>query len=154
MTRLLILLSMFIFLSGGLDTYAQKKKRKGGPPKSYKKQLKRKAKEGQSSDDLMKDALAASKVLKKFKDKLAKLGKDKQDAEADGDPVKIGKIDHETRVVKGEMFRARDKIEKKMIKNYQKINDKQTRKRMKKNKKKSGRLNAGKKPSLWKRLFK
>jgi len=52
------------------------------------------------------------------------------------------------------MFRTRDKIEKKMIKDYQKINDKQTRKRMKKNKKKSTRINAGKKPSLWQRLFK
>jgi len=124
------------------------------PPKSYKKQMKQKAKEGQNADDLMKTELAASRVLKKYKDKLAALGKEKQDAEASGDPVKVTKVEQETRMVKGEMFRARDKIEKKMIKDYQKINDKQTRKRMKKNKKKSNRLNAGKKPSLWQRLFK
>lgn len=115
--------------------------------------MKQKAKEGQNADELMKTELAASKVLKKYKDKLSALGKEKQDAEASGDPVKVSKVEQETRMVKGEMFRAREKIEKKMIKDYQKINDKQTRKRMKKNKKKSGRLNAGKKPSLWQRLF-
>ncbi len=116
--------------------------------------MKQKAKAGASSEDLMADAMKASKVLKKFKDKLAVLGKEYQDAEASGDPEAVAKIEMKQRSVKGEMFRARDKIEKKMIKNYQKINDKQTRKRMKKNKKKSGRTNAGKKPSIWKRLFK
>jgi hypothetical protein len=116
--------------------------------------MKQKAKEGQNADDLMKTELAASRVLKKYKAKLAALGKEKQDAEASGDPVKVAQIEQETRTVKGELFRARDKIEKKMIKDYQKINDKQTRKRMKKNKKKSTRINAGKKPSLWQRLFK
>ena len=115
--------------------------------------MKQKAKEGQNADDLMQTELAASKVLKKYKDKLAALGKEKQNAEASGDPIKVSKVEQATRMVKGEMFRAREKIEKKMIKDYQKINDKQTRKRMKKNKKKSNRLNGGKKPSLWQRLF-
>ena len=146
MMRILIFL-LLTFSVLDHSAYAQ-------PPKSYKKQMKQKAKEGQNADDLMKTELAASKVLKKFKAKLGALGKEKQDAEASGDPVKVVKIEQETRMVKGEMFRARDKIEKKMIKDYQKINDKQTRKRMKKNKKKSNRLNAGKKPSLWQRLFK
>ena len=147
MTRILVcLLFVLPFVLCFHSTNAQ-------PPKSYKKQMKQKAKEGQNADELMKTELAASKVLKKYKDKLAALGKEKQDAEASGDPVKVGKVEQETRMVKGEMFRAREKIERKMIKDYQKINDKQTRKRMKKNKKKSGRLNAGKKPSLWQRLF-
>ena len=116
--------------------------------------MKQKAKNGTSSEDLMKDAEANSKVLKKYKDKITALGKDQKDAEASGDPVLVEKIEQKLRYLKGDMFRARDKMEKKMIKDYQKINDKQTRKRMKKNKKKSGRLNAGKKPSLWQRLFK
>lgn len=115
--------------------------------------MKQKAKAGESSEDLMKNAMAGSKVLKKYKDKIAALGKDKLDAEASSDPVLVEKIEQKIRYVKGDMFRARDKLEKKMIKDYQKINDKQTRKRMKKNKKKSGRLNAGKKPSLWQRIF-
>jgi hypothetical protein len=147
MTRILVFILFvlpYVFCSH--STNAQ-------PPKSYKKQMKQKAKEGQNADELMKTELAASKVLKKYKDKLAALGKEKQDAEASGDPVKVSKVAQETRMVKGDMFRAREKIEKKMIKDYQKINDKQTRKRMNKNKKRSSRLNAGKKPSLWQRLF-
>jgi len=102
----------------------------------------------------MAKALSASKVLKKFKDKLAELDKERKDAEASGDATEVEKVELKIRLVKGDMFYARDKIEKKMIKDYQKINDKQTRKRMKKNKKKSGRVNAGKKPSIWRRLFK
>ena len=152
MTRLLIFLSIFIFLSGSHQAFGQMKKSK--PPKSYRKQMKQKAKSGASSEDLMKDAEANSKILKKYKDKLTSLGKEQKDAEASGDPVLVEKIEQKIRYIKGDMFRARDKMEKKMIKDYQKINDKQTRKRMKKNKKKSGRLNAGKKPSLWQRIFK
>ena len=154
MKRLLLFISMFAILLGTHDVYAQGKTKKSKPPKSYRKQMKQRAKSGQSSDDLIKKQMASSKALKKFKDKLAALGKDKLDAEASNDPVGVDKIELKIRMVKGDMFRARDKIEKKMIKDYQKINDKQTRKRMKKNKKKSGRLNAGKKPSLWQRIFK
>jgi len=102
----------------------------------------------------MEKAMDASKIMKKFKDKLKALDKDIKDAEASGDAAEVEKIEFKIRLVKGDMFRARDKIEKKMIKDYQKINDKETRKRMKKNKKKSGRVNAGKKPSLWQRLRK
>ncbi|MBL4754365.1 MAG: hypothetical protein JKY52_12325 [Flavobacteriales bacterium] len=116
--------------------------------------MKQKAKSGQSSDDLMEKAMDASKIMKKFKDKLKALDKDIKDAEASGDAAEVEKTEFKIRLVKGDMFRARDKIEKKMIKDYQKINDKETRKRMKKNKKKSGRVNAGKKPSLWQRLRK
>ena len=116
--------------------------------------MKQKAKAGKPGEDMIANQVESAKVLKKFKDKLTKLDQDRGDAEASGDPVAVDKVERKIRLVKGEMFRARDKIEKKMIKDYQKINDKQTRKRMKKNKKKSSRLNAGKKPSLWKRLFK
>ena len=147
MIRFLIWISLFFLASGYLSLHAQ-------PPKSYKKQMKQKAKSGQSSDDLMEKAMDASKIMKKFKDKLKALDKDIKDAEASSDAAEVEKIEFKIRLVKGDMFRARDKIEKKMIKDYQKINDKETRKRMKKNKKKSGRVNAGKKPSLWQRLRK
>lgn len=145
--RILIIISIYLFSVGYNYSYAQ-------PSKSYKKQMKQKAKAGQSSEDLMKNAMAGSKILKKYKDKIAALKKNKQDAEASSDPVLVDKIEQKIRYLKGDMFRARDKMEKKMIKDYQKINDKQTRKRMKNNKKKSNKLNAGKKPSLWQRLFK
>lgn len=145
--RLLTIVFFLLFSAAYQPSFAQ-------APKSYKKQMKKKAKAGESSEDLMKSAMAGSKVLKKYKDKIAALGKDKQDAEASSDPVLVDKIEQKIRYLKGDMYRVRDKMEKKMIKDYQKINDKQTRKRMKKNKKKSGKLNAGKKPSLWQRLTK
>ncbi|MBL4577648.1 MAG: hypothetical protein JKX74_04195 [Flavobacteriales bacterium] len=145
--RFLICISIIILATTCEFSYAQ-------PSKSYKKQMKQKAKADKPAEDMIANQVESAKVLKKFKDKLTKLDQERGDAEASGDPVAVDKVELKIRLVKGEMFRVRDKIEKKMIKHYQKINDKQTRKRMKKNKKKSGRLNAGKKPSLWKRLFK
>ena len=142
-----ILICLFIIATGYNFSNAQ-------PSKSYKKQMKQKAKAGQPAEDMINKQVASAKVLKKFKDKLTSLDKERGDAEASGDPVEVAKVERKIRLVKGEMYRERDKIEKKMIKDYQKINDKQTRKRMKKNKKKSTRLNAGKKDPWLKRLFK
>ena len=81
MTRFLIFLSIFVFLSGSQYSYAQKNKSKSKPPKSYRKQMKQKAKSGQNADDVLKKQMESSKVLKRYKDKLAALGKEKQDAE-------------------------------------------------------------------------
>ncbi len=123
------------------------------PPKSYQKFIKKKEKEEKSDSDLIQNQVNSAKQLKKFDDKLAKLDKEKKDAEASGDQVEVDKIDRKIRSVKGEKYYVRDKIEANIIKNYQKMQDKQVQKRMKKNKKKSDRINSNKREPFFVRIF-
>jgi len=140
----IILCSAYLFAS--ILTLAQ-------PPKNYQKFIKKKEKEEQSGDDLIKNQENSAKELKKLDDKLAKLDKERKDAEASGDQVEIDNIDQKIRTVKGQKHFVRDKIEAKIIKDYQKMQDKQVQKRMKKNKKKSNRINSNKREPFFKRLF-
>ena len=114
--------------------------------------MKQKEKEDAKGDDFIQKQVESAKGLKKFKDKLAKLDKDKQDAQASGDQVLVDKIDLKIRQVKSQLFFAKDKIEKKIIKKYRKIQEKEVQKRMKKSKKKANRVNENKPEPLFKRL--
>lgn len=140
----IILCSIYLFIT--FLAWAQ-------PPKSYQKFIKKKEKEQKSDEDLIQNQVNSAKKLKKFNDKLATLDKKKKDAEASGDQVAIDKIDQKIRSVKGEKHFVRDKIEARIIKKYRKMQDKQVQKRMKKNKKKSNRINSNKREPFFIRMF-
>ena len=123
------------------------------PPKSYQKFIKKKEKEQKGSDDLLQNQENSAKELKKFNDKLTALDKKKKDAEASGDQVEIDKIDQKIRSVKGEKSFVQNKIEAKMVKKYHEMQDKEVRKRMKKSKKKSSRINSNKREPFFTRMF-
>ncbi|MFH1320673.1 MAG: hypothetical protein ABII90_08475 [Bacteroidota bacterium] len=114
------------------------------PPKSYQKQFKKQEKAENKEEKSIKEQEKSGKKLLKFKQKLAGLDKQKKDAEASGDQVKIDKINKKIRQVKGKMGIKQDKIEKKIVKKYQEIQAKEVQKRMKKSKKKANRINENK----------
>lgn len=123
------------------------------PSKSYKRDQKTRNKQKAGGESFANDQSEASLVLKKFKEELAALDKKRLDAEASGDMEELAKVQQQIRRVKGQLWYAKDKIEQDIIKEYNKIQQKHVRKRMKKNAKKSKRINQNKREPFFKRLF-
>lgn len=145
MLRIFIL---FIFcLSIGLSSAVSQ------PSKSYKKEAKAKEKSAKNADSFESAQKESAEKLKKHKQKIGSLDRQKQDAQASGDLAEMDKIDLKIREAKGEMRFEKDKIEDDIVKGYNKMQEKEVRKRMKKNKKKSKRVNGNKRTPFLKRIF-
>ena len=143
-----VFISLFIccMLLGSLNCIAQ-------PSKSYKKQMKTKEKSAKHAESFAAEQEQSAEKLKKYKKKLGGLDREKQDAQASGDIAEMDKVELKIRETKGEMRNEKDKIEDDIVKGYNKMQEKEVRKRMKKNKKKSKRINSNKRTPFFKRIF-
>ena len=144
--RLITTIIVFCFVAGSINLIAQ-------PSKSYKKQQKVKEKSAKHAESFAAEQEQSAEKLKKYKKKLGGLDREKQDAQASGDIAEMDKVDLKIRETKGEMRNEKDKIEDDIVKGYNKMQDKEVRKRMKKNKKKSKRINGNKRKPFFKRIF-
>ena len=144
--RYIVNLIAFCFILGLSSSTAQ-------PSKSYKKQAKAKEKSAKNAESFAAEQEQSAEKLKKYKKKLGGLDREKQDAQASGDISEMDKVELKIRETKGEMRNEKGKIEDDIVKGYNKMQEKEVRKRMKKNKKKSKRVNSNKRTPFFKRIF-
>lgn len=144
--RYIVNLIAFCFILGLSSSTSQ-------PSKSYKKQAKAKEKSAKNAESFADEQEQSAEKLKKYKKKLGGLDREKQDAQASGDISEMDKVELKIRETKGEMRNEKGKIEDDIVKGYNKMQEKEVRKRMKKNKKKSKRVNSNKRTPLLKRIF-
>ena len=132
--------------------YTLPKESYGQPSAAYKKQVKQQKKAGKKAGKVKGNKRSAEKI-KKYKQQITKLEKQEMDARASRDQDKADKTKRSIGRLKAKMGIEKDKLTKKIIKKYQKIQTKEVRKRMKKSKRKANRINENKREFFLTRWF-
>lgn len=145
----LVLLLLFVF---PVVMYPLLKESYGQPPAAYKKQMKQQ-KKAEKKAGKVKGNKRSSEKIKKYKQQITRLEKQEMDARASRDQEKADKTKRMIGRLKAKVGIEKDKLTKKIIKKYQKIQTKKVRKRMKKSNRKANRVNENKREFFLIRWF-